>query len=63
MVQNVQASGAVATILLDPEDNVPSIYVLSRSLRRGYATHATNMGIADDDQKRLARCRYVESNF
>jgi hypothetical protein len=61
MVQNVQASGSVATILLDPEDDVPAIYGLSRSLRRGYATHATNMGIADADQKRFNRWRYVES--
>jgi hypothetical protein len=61
MVQNFQASGAVATILLDPEDDVPSLYELSRSLRRGYATQPTNMGIADADQKRLARWRYVES--
>jgi hypothetical protein len=62
MVQNVQASVAVATRLLDPEDDVPAIYGLSRSLRRGYATRATHMGIADADQKRLARWRYVESD-
>jgi hypothetical protein len=61
MVQHFQASGAFATRLLDPEDDVPVIYGLSRSLMRGYATHATHMGIADDDQKRLARSRYVES--
>jgi hypothetical protein len=61
MVQNFQASGAVATRYLDPEDDVPAIYGLSRSLRRGYATHATNMGIADADQKRLSRWPYVDS--
>jgi hypothetical protein len=61
MVQNVQASGAVATRLLDPEDDVPAIYGLSRSLSRGYATHAINMGIVDADQKRLARWRYAKS--
>jgi hypothetical protein len=61
MAQNFQASGAVATRVLDQEDDVPTIYGLSRSLRRRYATHATNMGVADAGQKRLARWRYVES--
>jgi hypothetical protein len=61
MVQSIQASGVVASILLDPEDDVPALYGLSRSLRQGYATHATNMGIADEDQKKLVRWRYVES--
>jgi hypothetical protein len=61
MVQNVQASGSVATRLLDPEDDVPAIYGFRRSLRRVYSTHAINMGIADADQKRLARWRYVDS--
>jgi hypothetical protein len=61
MVQSIQASGVVASRLLDLEDDVPTLYGLSRSLRQGYATHATNMGIADADQKRLSRWWYVDS--
>jgi hypothetical protein len=61
MFQSTQASGVVAAILLDPEYDIPALYGLSRSLRQGYATHATNMGLADADQKRLARWRFVES--
>jgi hypothetical protein len=61
MVQSIQARGVVAARFLDPEDDVPALYGLSQSLRRGYATHATHMGIADADQKKLARWRYVES--
>jgi hypothetical protein len=57
----IQASGVVAARLLDPEDELPALYGLSRSLRRGYATHATNMGISDADQKILARWKYVDS--
>jgi hypothetical protein len=54
-------SGVVAAIFLDPEDDVPALYGLSQYLRWGYATHTTNMGIAEADQKRLARWWYVES--
>jgi hypothetical protein len=61
MVQSIQVSGAVAVIFLDPEDDIPALYGLSRYLRRGYATHAIKTGIADADQKRLARWRYIES--
>jgi hypothetical protein len=61
MVQNIQASGVVAARLLDTEDDVPALYGLRRSLRRGYATHTTNLGIADANQKRLGRWWYVES--
>jgi hypothetical protein len=55
MVQSIQVSGVVAAGFLDPEDDVPAIYGLSRSLR------CPNMGITDADQKRLARWRYVDS--
>jgi hypothetical protein len=61
MVQYIQAKGLVATMLLDPEDEVPIIYGLSRSLRRRCSTHATNTGFGDADHKRLARWKYVET--
>jgi hypothetical protein len=61
MVQNIQTSGVVAARFLDPEDDVPALYGLIRTMRRVYATHATDMGITDADQKRLARWRYEES--
>jgi hypothetical protein len=60
MVQSIHASGAVAVRLLDPEDDIPSLYGLGPSLRLRYVTHAIDMGITDADQKRLARLRYVE---
>jgi hypothetical protein len=60
MVQ-VPAKGLVATRLLNLEDDVPALCRLSRSSRRGYTTHPTNMGIGDADQKRLVRWRYVET--
>jgi hypothetical protein len=34
---------------------------ISRSGRRGYATHSTNVRIADVDIKRLARWRAIEA--
>jgi hypothetical protein len=54
-------SGVVAARLLDPEDDVPSLYWLIRYFRRGCETRATYMGIDDADQKILAGWRYVES--
>jgi hypothetical protein len=40
--------------LIDPDDDVPEVYGVSRSLRRGYTSHAMNVNIPDSDIKRLA---------
>jgi hypothetical protein len=50
----------IQTRFLGPEDDAPALYGLSQSLRRGYTTHVTNMGICDADQKILTRWRSVE---
>jgi hypothetical protein len=47
--------------LIDPGDDVPEVYGVSRSLRRGYTSHATNVNIPDSDIKRLTRWRNLES--
>jgi hypothetical protein len=48
--------------LIHPDVDVPDVYGMSRSLRRGYTTHATNRNILDADIKRLARWRGVENS-
>jgi hypothetical protein len=45
-----------------PDGDIPDIYGMGRSLRRGYTSHATNQNIADADIKRLARWRGVENS-
>jgi hypothetical protein len=47
--------------LLNAEIDIPDVYGISRSFRRGYTTHSTNRNIADSDIKRLARWRGVEN--
>jgi hypothetical protein len=46
MVQNIHGRGVVATILLDQEDDVPSLFWVD--------------GTGEDDQRRLARWGFVE---
>jgi hypothetical protein len=48
--------------LLSAEVDIPDVYGISRSFRRGYTTHSTNCNIADSDIKRLARWRGVENS-
>jgi hypothetical protein len=48
--------------LIDPNEDVGEVYGIGRSCRRGYTTHATNVGIKDVDIKRLARWRNVENS-
>jgi hypothetical protein len=48
--------------LIDGNEDVGEIYGMGRSCRRGYTTHATNVGIRDADIKRLARWRSIENS-
>jgi hypothetical protein len=55
LIQRVQDAGVVAERLLPREEDITVSHGIARSGRRGYATHATNVVIADADIKRLAR--------
>jgi hypothetical protein len=61
LIQRVQDAGVVAERLLPREEDITVSHGIARSGRRGYATHATNVGIADADIKRLARWRAIEA--
>jgi hypothetical protein len=60
LIQRVQDAGTVAERLLPRDDDITVSHGISISGRRGYATHATNVGIADTDIKRLVRWRAIE---
>jgi hypothetical protein len=57
LTQRVQDTRVVAERLLPREEDITVNHGIARSGRRGYATHTTNVGIADPDIKRLARWR------
>jgi hypothetical protein len=61
LIQRVQDAGTVAERLLPSDEDVTVSRGIARLGRRGYATHATNVGIADADIKRLARWRAIEA--
>jgi hypothetical protein len=61
MIQRVQDTGELAEILLPRKEDITGSHGIARSGRRGYATHATNVGIADAHIKRLARWRAIEA--
>jgi hypothetical protein len=61
LIQRVQDAGVVAERLLPREEDITVSHGIARSGSRGYATHATNVGIADADIKRLARWRAIEA--
>jgi hypothetical protein len=61
LIQRVQDAGVVTERLLPREEDITVSHGIARSGRRGYATHATNVGIADADIKRLARWRAIEA--
>jgi hypothetical protein len=61
LIQRVQDAGVVAERLLPREEDITVSHGIARSGRRGYATHTTNVGIADADIKRLARWRAIEA--
>jgi hypothetical protein len=46
---------------IDPTEDVGEVYGISRSMRRGYTTHATNVNVGDADITRLARWRNLEA--
>jgi hypothetical protein len=51
----------VADRLLPRDEDITVIHGVARSGRRGFATHATNVGISDADIKRLVRWRAIEA--
>jgi hypothetical protein len=61
LIQRVQEGGTVAESLLPKYEDITMSHGIARSGKRGYATHATNVGIADADINRLARWRAVEA--
>jgi hypothetical protein len=61
LIQRVQDAGVVAERLLPREEDITVSHGIARSGRRGYATHATNVGIVDAAIKRLARWRAIEA--
>jgi hypothetical protein len=61
LIRRVQDAGVVAERLLPREEDITVSHGIARSGRRGYATHATNVGIANADIKRLARWRAIEA--
>jgi hypothetical protein len=61
LIQRVQDAGVVAERLLPREEDITVIHGIARSGRRGYATHATNVGIGNAYIKRLARWRAIEA--
>jgi len=61
LIQEVIDNGTLPERLLPRATVVQTEYGIGRSMRRGYATHATNEGISDKDILRLARWRSVEN--
>jgi hypothetical protein len=61
LIQRVQDVGTVAERLLPRDEDITVSHGIAKPGRRGYATNATNVGIADADIKRLARWREIES--
>jgi hypothetical protein len=61
LIQRVQEAGTVADRLLPRDEDMTVSHGIGRSGRRGYATHATNVGIVNADINRLARWRAIEA--
>jgi hypothetical protein len=61
LIQRVQDAGVVAEKLFPRGKYITMSHGIARSGRRGYATHATSLGIVDAYIKRLARCRAIEA--
>jgi hypothetical protein len=61
LIQRVRDAGTVAERLLPRDEDITVSRGIARSGRRGYATHATNVEIADADIKWLARWRAIEA--
>jgi hypothetical protein len=60
LIQRVQDTGTVAERLLPRDEDITLSHGISRSGRRGYATHTTDVSIAHVDINRLARWRAIE---
>jgi hypothetical protein len=61
LIQRAQDAGTVSERLLQRDEDITMSHGIARSGRRGYATHATNVGIADVDIQWLARWREIEA--
>jgi hypothetical protein len=61
LIQRVQDAGTVAERLLPRDEDVTVGHGIARLGRRGYATHVTNVGIANADINRLARWTAIEA--
>jgi hypothetical protein len=61
LIQEVIENESLPERLLPKATVVQTEYGIGRSMRRGYATHATNEGISDKDIQRLARWRSIEN--
>jgi hypothetical protein len=61
LIQRVQDAGVVDERLLPREEHITVSHGIARSGRRGYTTHATNVGFADADINRWARWRVIEA--
>jgi hypothetical protein len=61
LIQRVQDARPVAERLLPRDEGITVSHGIAISGRRGHATHATNVGIADADIKRLVRWRAIEA--
>jgi hypothetical protein len=61
LIQEVIENDSLPERLLPKATVVSEEYGSGRSGRRGYATHATNEGIAEKDVQRLARWRSIEN--
>jgi hypothetical protein len=59
LIQRVQEGETVAESFLLKDEDITASRGIARSGRRGYATHATNVGLAGVDIKRLARWRTI----
>jgi hypothetical protein len=61
LIQEVIVNETLPERLLPKATVVQTEYGIGRSMRRGYATHATNEGILEKDIQRLARWRMIEN--
>jgi hypothetical protein len=60
-IHRAQEGGTVAERMLPNNEDITVSHGITRSGRRGYATHDTNVGIVDADIKRLARCWVIDA--
>jgi hypothetical protein len=61
LIQEVLENESLPERILPRNTVVQTEYGIGRTMRRGYATHATNEGISETDIQRLARWRMIEN--